>query len=343
MQAVEWFDPIHDPRWIRLVAHHAHASVFQSPGWLTALARTYGYEPVGLGVPDGGVFRGGLIFCRVESRLTGKRLVSLPFSDYCDPLVDDDDRDVARLLEAVAGACPSCKYVELRPRRALPRAGQFAEASRYVWHRLDLTGGIDAVARGLHKNHVVRRIRRSEREKLAYRDGREELLASFYALVVKTRRRHGLPPQPIEWFRAILECLPDEARIRIAFKDDVAIAGIMTLCHGGTMMYKYGAADAAMFPLGGMQLLLWTTLQEACARGCAALDLGRSSVDSHGEIAFKDHWGAQRRPLVYLRRPAQKAGGYLEQVAGRLGRRMIARLPDRLFVAAGRSFYRHAG
>ena len=28
----------------------------------------------------------GFLFCRVESWLTGRRLVSLPFSDHCEPL-----------------------------------------------------------------------------------------------------------------------------------------------------------------------------------------------------------------------------------------------------------------
>jgi hypothetical protein len=342
--SAEWFDPLRDPRWTELLARHPRASVFQSPGWLEALQRTYQYEPVGIALTasSGAAFRGALVFCRVNSRLTGRRLVSLPFSDYSDPLVESDD-DLMSLLGMLGPESPQWKYIELRPRPGLSGEGGFTVSDNYFLHRLDLTQGLQAAASGLHKNHVVRRIRRSEREKLVYCEGASELLPHFYGLVVKTRRRHSLPPQPLGWFRGILDSLPNESRLRVAFKDRVAVAGVMTLCYGPTMMYKYGAADPARFQLGGMQLLLWKTLQDACARGCATFDLGRSKTDSHGEIAFKDHWGAVRCALPYWRRPAQKPAGYVAQLAGKLGRGLFSRLPDRLLVAAGDSFYRHVG
>src|SRR5262245_20854490 len=85
-----WIDPLTDPRWPTLVGHHQGGSVFHTRGWLEALKRTYGFEPTALTAesPDG-QFASGMVFCRVNSWLTGRRLVSLPFSDHCDPLVTD--------------------------------------------------------------------------------------------------------------------------------------------------------------------------------------------------------------------------------------------------------------
>ena len=39
-------NPLVDPRWPDFLRRHPNASVFHSPGWLDALQRTYGYEPV---------------------------------------------------------------------------------------------------------------------------------------------------------------------------------------------------------------------------------------------------------------------------------------------------------
>ncbi|PYT45466.1 MAG: hypothetical protein DMG45_01550, partial [Acidobacteria bacterium] len=39
-------DPLRDPRWQKLLGQHPQASIFHSVGWLDALHRTYGYEPV---------------------------------------------------------------------------------------------------------------------------------------------------------------------------------------------------------------------------------------------------------------------------------------------------------
>src|ERR1700733_3920504 len=82
-------DPLVDPRWSGLAASHPSASVFHSVGWLNALQKTYGYEPlVYTNSPEHTPLSNGIIFCRVKSWLTGRRLVSLPFSDHCEPLVD---------------------------------------------------------------------------------------------------------------------------------------------------------------------------------------------------------------------------------------------------------------
>ena len=41
------FDPVEDPRWPEFLERHPRACVFHTPGWLEALRRTYGYEPIG--------------------------------------------------------------------------------------------------------------------------------------------------------------------------------------------------------------------------------------------------------------------------------------------------------
>ena len=75
-------DPLCDPRWSEFIERHPDASIFHSAGWLEALRRTYGYEP--LVVTTSGrnePLLNGIVLCRVRSWATGDRLVSLPFSD----------------------------------------------------------------------------------------------------------------------------------------------------------------------------------------------------------------------------------------------------------------------
>jgi hypothetical protein len=82
-------NPLEDPRWDRLVARHPLASIFHTAGWLRALRLTYGYEPVALTTsPPGDELHDALVYCRVRSWITGRRIVSLPFTDHCDPLVE---------------------------------------------------------------------------------------------------------------------------------------------------------------------------------------------------------------------------------------------------------------
>src|SRR6266516_2076726 len=93
-------DPLSDPRWNALLETHRDASIFHTSSWLEALRRSYGYEPVVYAVTGpGGELVSGVPFCLVKSHLTGRRLVSLPFSDYCQPLVGNSD-ELKELLAA---------------------------------------------------------------------------------------------------------------------------------------------------------------------------------------------------------------------------------------------------
>src|SRR5262245_48008469 len=100
---VHAFDPLHEPRWLEFVTSHPSASIFHTPGWLESLRRTYHFEPVALTTSAPGLpLRNALVFCPVRSWLTGARLVSLPFSDHCEPLVDDADELRALACAALA-------------------------------------------------------------------------------------------------------------------------------------------------------------------------------------------------------------------------------------------------
>src|SRR5271166_5866777 len=83
---VHRFDPLTDPRWDSFLQKHPRASLFHSLPWLRALNLTYGYPVNGYttSLPDSRL-ENALVACRVESWLTGRRLVSLPFSDHCEP------------------------------------------------------------------------------------------------------------------------------------------------------------------------------------------------------------------------------------------------------------------
>src|SRR5437870_525473 len=101
--AVFEIDPLTDPRWGSFVESHPRSSVFHTREWLNALRRTYGYIPLAVSTcPVDAPLTNAIVFCRVDSWLTGSKLISLPFSDHCDPLVRDaNDLDI--LLAGIRG------------------------------------------------------------------------------------------------------------------------------------------------------------------------------------------------------------------------------------------------
>lgn len=334
-------DPLHDPCWPELLEQHPRASVFHSRGWLEALKGTYGFEPVAYTTSSPGrPLENGWPFCRVRSWLTGNRLVSLPFSDHCDPLVQDrgDLAEISKKLEQ-DHQTKHWRYVECRFGSTFDSPPKFADSEEFCLHRLDLTPGLDELYANLHRNSTQRKIKRAEREELRCEQGNSEQLADkFYRLLVLTRRRHRVPPQPRKWFSNLLCCFGDDIQIRLAYKEQIPIAGILTLRFKKTLVYKYGAADEKFFPLGGMQMLLWRTIEEAKREGLTDLDLGRTDLDAEGLTLFKDRLGGRRRSLHYFRYPGNHRRGTSHSA---FRKTLLSLTPARLTEIGGRMLYRH--
>jgi CelD/BcsL family acetyltransferase involved in cellulose biosynthesis len=339
-------DPLSDPRWAALVDTHPQASVFHSTNWLRALSTVYGYQPVAITTrPPGVRLTNGLVFCRINSWLTGRRFVSLPFSDHCEPLIDRSDELDEMLLRMKRYVDEDrWKYIEIRPVSYEPGSDtELGRSVTYCSHRLDLRPSTQQLFRNFHKDCVQRKIRRAERENLKYEDGNsEDLLQKFYRLLMMTRRRQFLPPQPIEWFRGLIAAFGKDLKIRVASKDGVAVSSILTLSHKKSMVYKYGCSDAESNRFGGTALLFWKTIQEAKDGGFEELDLGRSDTDNLGLVAFKEHWGAQRALLhywTYPRRPSRPTAGWKKSLA----RQVVSAAPDLALKTVGKLLYRHIG
>jgi CelD/BcsL family acetyltransferase involved in cellulose biosynthesis len=339
-------DPMQDPRWRPFIEAHSHSSVFHRPEWLAALKSCYGYVPVALtSSPPGSPLENGLLFCEVRSALTGNRLVSLPFSDHCEPLVSDaEELDVllASLREKIDYR--GWKYFELRPVFHKPNGHSGMGLSQsYCFHRLDLRPSEQSLFQGFHKDCVQRKIRRAERESLRYEEGFSDvLLKHFYKLLIITRRRQSLPPQPLKWFRSLIASLGKKLKISVAFKGEIPVASILTLSDKRTLVYKYGCSDGRFNNLGGTALLFWNAIQDAKAKGIEELDMGRSDTDAQGLITFKEHWGATRSAVNYWRYPVQAAASRPECLI-RYAKQIISIAPDVSLVMLGQLLYRHIG
>ena len=347
VMAIYRIDPLHDPRWDDFLEEHPRASVFHTRAWLQALRATYGYEPVAFtNTAPGTALTNAIVFCRIKSILTGSRLVSVPFADHCDPLVSSprDLNDLLSHVEQTLGL-ETCQYFELRCLSATPTDfEQRATLDRsFAHHVLDLRPNLETLFRHFHKSCVQRKVRRGEREGLVYQEGRcNELVRHFYRLLVLTRRRHGLPAQPLAWFFNLRDTLGIALKIRIISKESLPIAGIVTVRYKQRLVYKYGASDARFHNLGAMPLLFWRAIQEAKALLLCEVDLGRSDWEDRGLIAFKDHLGATSSTLNYYRHPENSV--VLNTHRGRsLLPRLCTHLPTSLLRVVGSILYRHIG
>lgn len=344
-------DPINDERWARFVGRHPKASVFHTVGWLQALRHTYQYEPVVFTTSSPtSELKDGLLFCFIESWLTGHRLVSLPFSDHCEPLCDSGD-DLNFLLSYLQTMVErqNLRYLEVRPVNSGnfgPMSGTngFRPAATYYLHVLDLRRDLDEVFRGFDRDSAQRRIQRAQRAGLTEKSGRcEDLLKEFYALFVMTRGRHHLPPTPYKWFRNLIHFQGQALEIRLAYKNNTPISAILTLRCKDTVYYKYGCSDAQFNRFGAISWLLWRAIAAAKLNGASDFDMGRTEEENTGLLAFKNHWVPDPVRMIYWRFPDTPFLGTVNDWKFSLAKHAFSFMPDRLRTIAGKLIYRHIG
>lgn len=339
-------DPLHDPRWPDLLERAGDATAFHHSAWLALVHGTYGYDMTACCVTgDDGRLLAGLPVARVASRLTGRRLVAVPFSDLCPPLVACD-------APPKAGPALVAALRSLQERRGLPLEvrgtggilGDAAPGMRYRHHVLALGPDVAAVERRFAKPQIARGVRRARREGLhaAVRVDRTAL-ATFYRLHVATRRRLGVPTQPrgfvMGFERLFAEGIGFVLEVR---HEERVIAAAVFLTAGDTLLYKYGASDERFLGLRPNNLLFMEAIRWGCEHGKRRLDFGRTDWDHESLRAFKLAWGAEELELQY-RHLGGGAPGWRSARNERVLASIIRRSPPTTGRVLGEVLYRHAG
>ncbi|HSK96964.1 MAG TPA: hypothetical protein VK891_10140, partial [Euzebyales bacterium] len=196
-------DALADPRWEALVTANA-TTVFHSPRWLRVLAGTYGFPIRARLLADAaGATTAGMTYVTVADFMD-TRIVSLPFSDFCDPVATD----TAQWRALIDGLVARCARIDLRClHNDLPLADpRFAVVDRALWHAIDVHPDQDAMWQAL-PGAARRALRKAQASDVTVRAGESEAdMRAFYDLHLRVRKyKYGLLAQPYGFFSQIWE------------------------------------------------------------------------------------------------------------------------------------------
>jgi len=336
-------NPLRQPGWDSLLAGRPEAWFFHGTAWARVLHETYGHVPVFAARFAGGQLQTLLPLMEVSSPWTGRRGVSLPFTDFCFPL-KTKGQDAGKLYEmAMAqGRARGWRYLECRSSdEDWPGS---SPSLVFYGHRLDLGAGEKSLFEELD-GAVRRGIKKAGAAGLRVQfDNSMESVETYYALHCRTRRRHGLPPQPLRFFANIQEYLlrPGLGFIATARRENQPVAAAVFLHHGRQALYKFGASDYGFQQLRPNNLLMWEGIRQCAARGCASLHFGRTSLANEGLRRFKLGFGAREEEIKCCKYDFG-AGRFVADVDRAEGwfNRVFACLPPPLLRLAGRLLYPH--
>lgn len=333
-------------QWDRFVASHPNGSPYHLSCWMRTIHETYSFKPLLYVHKNGTGDISGVFPCFViKSHLTGSRIVSLPFSDYCGPLFTDIRQQKEVLSEIIKNYGQQVKYIEIRS--PVSEDSGLVCHKYYKHHVLNLDADPSEIRRRLNKRTIQYSIRKAKKAGVEIREentlrGMEE----FCRLNMLTRKKHGVPSQPRRFFQNMYDymMLTEHAFILLAIYDSKPVAASVFFRSNGTVHYKYNASDPRYLSrTTPNHLLTWHAIEKACLEGYRFFDFGRTSPDNAGLMRYKEMFGAKRVNLPYYYYPQIKGASSKEESS--LLYRMLTgiwrSLPDPILEKIGPMIYKH--
>lgn len=339
----EVLNPLEIPGWDDLVMTHPDYTFFHGSAWARVLHETYGYTPFYFTVREEDCLLALMPVMEVDSWLTGRRGVALPFTDDCEALVSERVEGRALLEQTLQfGRSQRWKYFECKGgKRLVPEA---CASLNYYRHTLALTGDEQALFDRFEPS-VRRAVRKAQKEgvttEVAYSF---ESIKTFYRLHCRTRQVHGQPPQPFAFFEHIHKHIIANRMglVVLARHANRPVAGGIYFLMGRRAIYKFGASDPAGAELRGNNAVMWEAIRSFSSRGVESLCFGRTSLHDEGLRRYKLGWGTIEHLTAHLRYDLRKEQ-FREQRDQSHGwhTRLFRFLPMPVFRLVGRLLYRH--
>lgn len=338
-------NPITYPGWDDLVLSHPEGSFFHASAWAKTLSESYGYLPKYFTVIKENQLAALLPVMEVNSLFTGKRGVSLPFTDLCDPILDPS-LPFDHLLDFVVRAGKRAGWRSIELRTGCQFLLQNHPAILYLRHELRLEKDEQKLL-STFRDSTRRNIRKAAGEGVKVRMvNTEEGVEGFFRLNSLTRKEHGLPPQPFFFFEKVREHILSKSlgHLFMAEHGGKKIAASVFFHFNGRAYYKYGASDKGAQHLRANNLVMWEAVRWYAANGSESLCMGRTEPGHQGLLQFKSGWGAVPKSLRYFRYDIRK-GAFVPSVSKVTGfhNKIFRNMPIPVLNRIGSILYRHAG
>ena len=345
MHEPELINPLEEKSWNNLLISTPGYSFFHTSNWADVLNKSYNYQPFYLCVRKENTLISLLPVMEVDSALTGRRGVCLPFTDTCEPIAEDAQQ-FQKLFDQVAvlGKKRKWKYLEIRGGEKYLSA---EKPSQLFWgHKLDLSCGQQVLFSNL-RDSTRRNIKKAQNENISVKISTSlQSMKDFYRLNTMTRREHGLPPQPYKFFQHLYDQViaKNLGFVATALMSGLAIAANVYLNFGKEVIYKYGASDKAFQHLRANNLIMWEAIKWSCEERFQSLSFGRTELENEGLMQFKTGWGVKPYQIYYYRYDLQKnIFTSNSSDINPLFNKIFSKLPIPVLENIGKILYRHMG
>lgn len=338
-------NPLKYSGWDELLLTNSDYSFFHSSSWARVLCESYKYKPLYFALISNGGLSDLIPVLEIRSLLTGRRGVSLPFTDYCQPIISDRSH-FKEILDNIIdyGKRAGWKYIEWRGGESYFQ--DTIHSSFYYGHTLDLIQNEQELLSSF-RSSTKRNINKAIKEGVVVDIYNSlESIKEFYRLNCITRKNHGLPPQPYYFFKKIYEYITSKKKgfVVLAFFQQRAISGAVYFHFRDQAIYKYGASDRRYQHLRANNLVMWEAIKWCSKNGYKTFDFGRTESENNGLLQFKRGWGTNEKTIKYYKYNFKKASFISERSKVTGFHNMIFNVtPIPMLKFVGSMLYKHIG
>jgi hypothetical protein len=343
---IEFVNPILYKDWDQLVLRSSQYSFFHTTAWAKVLSDSYNYLPEYLFSAEDNKIQLLLPFMHISNFLTGKRGVSLPFTDYSDPIISEEisqENLVHFIIEHAKSA--KWKYFEIRGGDTF--FANIDSSSFFYGHTLNLQEDVDELFAGLSKN-TKRNVKKAERKSdlKVFRSQSLESMLQYFDLHCITRKRHGLPPPPSNFFKKIHEHVISKnlGNVFLASFKDKIIGGAVYFHFGEKAIYKYGASDLDFREVRPNNLVMWEAIKYYAQNRYDELCMGRTEQENDGLRRFKTGWGTTEKQINYYKYEVKSESFiHVNEMVNPHQKMIMKKIPKPILTMIGSKLYKYVG
>jgi len=282
-------------RWDAFVDRCPEATFFHRTEWREIIESVFRHQTHYLYAERAGDIVGVLPLAHVASRLFGSSLASLPFCVYGGAVVIDPAARAA-LHSHARDLASSLRvgHLELRNREVTEPG--WLHRDLYATFRKPLLPEPEANFEAIpsKRRNMVRRA-----AKAGLRAVVNDSIDRFFPLYADNVHRHGTPPFPKHYFRALADAFGrDQEILTVLDATGRAVAAAFLFYFRDEIIPYYVGDRVEARNLAANDFMYWEIIRHGAARGCRTFDWSRSKKGT-GSFEFKKNWGFEPQPLHY--------------------------------------------
>ena len=296
---VDWLKSEDEKGWDDFVDKCDEASFFHKIEWKKLVEKVYGsgkrLKPLYLVAKSNGTIEGILPLFLFNSKLFGKRLISIPFANSGGSCANSDSVH-EKLITRSKALCDELNADYLELRNYNQRCGDLLTSRKYFTLALDLEQELDVIRKNFRKD-IKKRIKKGKKNGISVKINSKDF-ETFYKIFSRGQWNFGTPIHSYDWLKNLFFNFSDQHTIALAYYQEKPICVKFIRKYKDTVATIFSYILREYRNLCPHHILTWELIKEAHEQGYKKFDFGRSLTES-GSFAFKKGWRAQPIQLHY--------------------------------------------